>query len=85
MKKWIIAIGALLGTIAAILWQVSKHRGNTKASHNLAVHEAAVHITADVKEWEADVEKRSKEITTAIENGRKEEILRKWKEKFGDR
>ena len=85
MKKWLIAIGALLGGIAAIIWQVSKHRSNMKASRNLAIHEHPVYVTEDVKEWEADIEKRSEEITGAIEDGRKGEILRKWKEQFGDR
>ncbi len=84
MRKWFIAIGALLGGLVALVWQISQHKGNVKASRSLAIHMKPVYVTKDVKEWESEIEKKSKEITKAIENGRKEEIRRRWKESFGE-
>ncbi len=84
LRKWFIAIGALLGGLAALVWQLSKHQSNVKASRSLAIHMKPVYATEDVKEWEFEIEKKSKEITKAIENGRKEEIQRRWKEAFGE-
>ncbi len=88
LRKWFIAIGALLGGLAALVWQLSKHRGNVKVSQRLAVYQTSpprkVFGPQDLKEWKSDVEKKQREITKAIEDGRKEEIQRKWKEAFGE-
>ncbi len=86
MRKWLIAIGGLLGGVAAIIWQIYQHRETVKGSERLAAYRGPFSTQPEeVKEWEAEVVKKGKEITKVIEDGRKEEITRKWKEAFGDR